>query len=593
MSIGARQLWWAQKGPVWPPIETGWEYVATGVNYTPAITERDGTVFFETAGKIRVIGGWNPAKPGVGWGIYDSTNQQWETPDGSTFTQIANAPWQGRHNFASGYRADGKYWLWGGDGVAVPTGQRDVWTYDPVNGWVQVTANWGNVAGDRIGHSFCVHNDYMYMIGGSIQDCVRSNDGINWVKMSDLPAGLIAASYANGSACSHRDYIYVLGGSGSGVNGNQYKVYRTKTGATWEQLPDLPASTANTTYWCRVASWADRLWYFAGTGVSNQRGIWMSDDEGQTWTKHYSFFMLATHAQGIGTFGNDLYQITGNASPNSNKIYRIPYVPLTNRMVHSVTKAVPGYSGACMRVRRSSDNTEQDIGFTGNDLDTAALATFVGAGTGYVRTWYDQSGNGTHLTQTVQAWQPLIRAGGTTYTQNTKPAIYFDTNAKYLTYGSTINITSKYTISTVMNLPSGLRQFGYGGANSYLFYNNTSGSNVGHNNGATPAFATFTSGFVLSNGSQKLVEIYRNRNTSWVYENGVMYEMLGDNNYVPISNSRTRFDTDQTIIQIGGELGGQSFSGYLQELNIKTGVVEPDSNVAIQADINGRFNVYP
>jgi len=583
------QFWFNNASSGFPPIETGYEYVATGVNYSPAITERDGTVIFETGGKLRAIGGWNPAL----FPPFDTTNQQWESVDGSTWVQIADAPWTGRHNFAHGFRANGDFWLWGGDTNTIPTGQRDVWKC-VAGTWSQVTADWGNVAGDRGGHSFCVHNDYMYLIGGSIQDCVRSNDGINWTKMSDLPS-FGAATYDSGYACSHRGYIYILGGDGTASSGNQYKVYRTATGATWEALPDLPAGTANTTYWCRVFSWADRLWYFQGTGSSgNTRGIWMSDDDGQTWNKHYSFFMRPTHATGVGTFGNDLYgQVTGNSNDDINKLYRVAYAPLTNRMVHSVRKAVVGYSGYCMEVRRSSDNTTRNIGFVGDDLDIADLASFVGANDGFIRTWYDQTGSGTHLIQTNNLLQPLIRTGGTTYTQNGKPAIYFDTNAKYLNYSSTINIASKYTISAVMNLPSGLRQFGYGGSNSYLFYNNTSGSSVGHNNGITPTFATFTSGFVFSNGSQKLVEVYRNRNTSWVYENGVMYEMLGDNNYVAISNTRTRFDTDQTIIQIGGELGGQSFSGYLQELNIKTGVVEADSNIAIQTDINGRFNVYP
>ena len=41
--------------------------------------------------------------------------------------------------------------------------------------------------------------------------------------------------------------------------------------------------------------------------------------------------------------------------------------------------------GSAVRVRRSSDNSETDIGFTVNgNLDTAALLTFVGAGNGFV-----------------------------------------------------------------------------------------------------------------------------------------------------------------------------------------------------------------
>jgi hypothetical protein len=579
--IPNNQLWFNNKINGLPPIETGWEYVATYNNLAHSLTERDGNVIFETGGKIRCIGGWNPAKPGTGWGLLDSTNQQWETSDGGvTWTQIANAPWSGRHNFGHGFRNDGKFWIWGSDVAGV----RDVWTYDAINGWVQVTADWGLTVGDRVGYEFCVHNDYMYIFGGNVNnDIYKSNDGINWTYVGTLP---IVGS--NGYACSHRGYIYIIIPN---VGGTEKRIWRSTNGASWTQMTSLPASADQTTTWSRLFSWADRLWYFAGSGAGNMRGIWMTDDEATTWKKHPSFFMLATHAQGINTFGNDLYQIAGNASPSSNKLYRVAYSTLTDSYVHSLRKAVPSYSGAAIRVRRSSDSTEQDIGFIGNDLDTAALATFVGAGTGYIRTFYNQTG-GTNLVQTNTALQPIIRAGGTTYTQNGKPAIYFDTTSKYLTYGGTINLTSKYTISAVMNLPSGLRQFGYGGSNSYLFYNNTSGSNVAHNNGATPPFTTFTSGFFFSNSAQKLVEVYRNRNTSWVYENAVKYEMPGNNNYPTISNTRSIFDTNQTLIQIGGELGGQSFAGYLQELNIKIGVVEPDSNTAIQADINGYWGVY-
>ncbi|QKQ23740.1 Ig-like domain-containing protein [Candidatus Ruthia endofausta] len=65
-----------------------------------------------------------------------------------------------------------------------------------------------------------------------------------------------------------------------------------------------------------------------------------------------------------------------------------------------------------IRVRRSSDDAELDIGFDkyGN-LDTQALLNFVGTGTGdtgYVTTWYDQSARGGNLTQTINSKQGVI-----------------------------------------------------------------------------------------------------------------------------------------------------------------------------------------
>lgn len=79
----------------------------------------------------------------------------------------------------------------------------------------------------------------------------------------------------------------------------------------------------------------------------------------------------------------------------------------------STRKLREAYAGNCIEVRRSSDNTTQDIGFTATgDLDTSALTTFVGAGNGFVRTWYDQSGNGRNATQTTNINQPQIVSSG-------------------------------------------------------------------------------------------------------------------------------------------------------------------------------------
>jgi hypothetical protein len=57
----------------------------------------------------------------------------------------------------------------------------------------------------------------------------------------------------------------------------------------------------------------------------------------------------------------------------------------------SLRKLRSSYSGFCLEVRRSSDNALQNIGFDSNGLiDTASLLSFVGAGSGFVRTLYNQ-----------------------------------------------------------------------------------------------------------------------------------------------------------------------------------------------------------
>src|SRR5579872_5295170 len=62
-----------------------------------------------------------------------------------------------------------------------------------------------------------------------------------------------------------------------------------------------------------------------------------------------------------------------------------------------------------IQVRRASDNATQNITVMPNGaLDIVSLTAFLAGTTGYVATWYDQSGNGYHMTQAVIALQPQI-----------------------------------------------------------------------------------------------------------------------------------------------------------------------------------------
>lgn len=82
------------------------------------------------------------------------------------------------------------------------------------------------------------------------------------------------------------------------------------------------------------------------------------------------------------------------------------------------------WSGPLVRVRRSSDNAERDIGpdYLGR-LDVAGLLAFVGAGDGFVPVWYDQSGNRRNATRTLTTEQPRIVNAGVLETLNGRPAL--------------------------------------------------------------------------------------------------------------------------------------------------------------------------
>lgn len=84
------------------------------------------------------------------------------------------------------------------------------------------------------------------------------------------------------------------------------------------------------------------------------------------------------------------------------------------------------YTGAAIKVRRSSDNAEQDIRLLyDGSLDTSSLLSFVGAGDGFISTWYDQSGSGNNATQSNASKQPFIVSSGLVVMENNNPAALF------------------------------------------------------------------------------------------------------------------------------------------------------------------------
>ena len=114
------------------------------------------------------------------------------------------------------------------------------------------------------------------------------------------------------------------------------------------------------------------------------------------------------------------------------------------------------YTGSAIRVRRSSDNTEQDIGFNVfGELDTVSLTAFAGTGDAFVKVWYDQASTN-DATQTTTANQPKIVSSGAVIVENGKPAVDYTSNATYLQNSSaTIDLSSISVVSVAsLNLPT-------------------------------------------------------------------------------------------------------------------------------------------
>jgi hypothetical protein len=154
-----------------------------------------------------------------------------------------------------------------------------------------------------------------------------------------------------------------------------------------------------------------------------------------------------------------------------------------------------GYSGPLIRVRRSSDNTETDIGASGDNLDASSLLSFCGSGDGFVTHWYDQSGNTNNAIQSTSANQPRIVSSGSLLTDsNSLPIITF-TPPQYMEsfsgLGTYTNNLSIFIVARSNSLASNAGLFSIRANTNTadgVDWNSTSGLNIGQKGGVIAGY---------------------------------------------------------------------------------------------------------
>ena len=234
------------------------------------------------------------------------------------------------------------------------------------------------------------------------------------------------------------------------------------------------------------------------------------------------------------------------------------------------------YTGDAIRVRRSTDNAELNIGFIGGELDTQTLTTFCGSANGFVSVWYDQSSNGNDATQATTASQPKVYDSATgVVLENGKVAVDFDNTDDSMT--ASFTSASNYSVFHVLTQTQIVAT---SNLHSLIDYG-TSGSKSGLQVRGSQYFVRGdTTDFGSQDLNQNLIEITHNSGQFDFYKN--------------TSNTRsvaaTLFAADG--VSINRLIGAPRYVGAKWQEIILYPSDQSANRLAIETDVNDFYQMY-
>jgi hypothetical protein len=259
---------------------------------------------------------------------------------------------------------------------------------------------------------------------------------------------------------------------------------------------------------------------------------------------------------------------------------------------YSLRLLTTAYTGNCIEVRRSSDNALQNIGFVNGVLDTASLLLFVGAGDGFVRTWYDQSGNQNNLIGSVNSNHPQLVVSGSLNLRNNKPFLLFTTNRLLGTaifnnvgYGSVFSL-QKQTAQTGTNRVVFQQWTKSSNGKAFLGHFANTGIRIGGRRLETDSFQTV--GLQTWSGNEFVTTSFY----KWVEAKLESYINGQSNGILDPFQTAGNTETSTLPLQVGADANNVfNFNGEIKEL-VFYEIDQTANRTAIESNINDYYNIF-
>jgi len=289
----------------------------------------------------------------------------------------------------------------------------------------------------------------------------------------------------------------------------------------------------------------------------------------------YNTALTATQIQGI--YNSQGIPPTGTLQQVSNFQYPLSKTSIVSSAlgIYSTRSILSTYGGPVVQVRRSSDNTIYDfiadpIGNLSNVQNSTTIASFLSGTTGYIATWYDQSGASNNYSQPTTSKQPQIALN------SGKWVMYMPNQSSNLT---TQTMSGVMTILVNYNLPS----TGYQSILGNVYATDTSlGLRFNGTNVLGDASALYRPGsdflgstgsyWYLNNSYGKLVNA---GGPPTISENGGYYSPTNWNQVIGTQGTNSFGPNAFNTINPGSAGGRGAGPGYISELMLFSGSISP------------------